>query len=239
MTSCKDFDALLKPGVTLGEAEPGILTALDPDKAANSYDAQGALAFYDSVACNPLYNRLVWGYRVSGLHAFCSELLASDTDGWFLDAGCGSLAFTARAYQESDRPVVLADQSLTLLRKAKERLERGSTGNSNIVFLQADVMDLPFRDSSFSTVMSMNMLHVLPKAETMIGEVMRVAAPGGSIGFTTLHRAGRWSDGYMRMWENKEELVCRDESQLQAMFTQHDLNATIHTHGNMAFINVA
>lgn len=239
MTSGNDFGALLKPGVTLRHAEPGILTILDPDNAANSYDAQGALAFYDSVACNPLYNRLVWGYRISGLHAFCSELLASDTNGWFLDAGCGSLAFTARAYRESERPVVLVDQSLTLLCKAKERLERGSTGNNNIVFLQADVMDLPFHDNSFSTVMSMNMLHVLPNAESMIGEVMRVVSSDGAIGFTTLHRAGRWSDGYMRMWENKKELICRERSELQAMFDQYDLKATIRTRGNMAFINIA
>ncbi|QGY38804.1 methyltransferase domain-containing protein [Pseudodesulfovibrio cashew] len=233
MTETASFTGLLHPSIPAREVEPGILTVL-PLGSANSYDDHGALAFYDAVACNPIYNRLMWGYRTAGLDRFC-EILLSGGEGWFLDAGCGSLAFTAGAYARCSRPVVLADQSLTLLRKARQRLlAEGMTGE-NIVLLQADVMALPFRDEAFGTVMSMNMLHVLPEPEGMLAEVRRVLGPSGQAGFTTLHLSGRWSDRYLRMWERKGEVVCRTSEEVLAILAGAGMDAVLRAEGNMGF----
>jgi SAM-dependent methyltransferase len=220
---------ILTPGIRLDEVEPGIFSVLPPDRATNSFDKAGALAFYDTVACNPVYNRIMWGYWPSTLHAFCADLLGS-AKGWFLDAGCGSLAFTAREYAGTDRPLILADQSLTLLRKAGQRL-----AGTNHLLLQADATALPFRDGVFDTVMSMNILHVLPDLGAPLAEAGRVLSPRGTAGFTTLLATGRWSDGYLRMWAEKGEMFCRDEMQLQAAFTSEGMRADIRMRGNMSF----
>ena len=51
------------------------------------------------------------------------KALSSSSAGNVLDLGCGSLAFTAKVYsQYTERPVVLVDQSLKMLRMAKSRI---------------------------------------------------------------------------------------------------------------------
>ena len=121
------------------------------------------------MACNRLYNRLVWGYWTSDFHSLGLDALRSATDGWVLDAGCGSLAFTAGTYvQYSERPIVLLDQSVKLLRMAKARLINlhGSVP-PNMVFLHGDALELPFKPKSFTTIISMNLLHVLDDEENL------------------------------------------------------------------------
>ena len=102
--------------------------------------------FYDLVACNPLYNRLIWGYATSKFASLADRALQSANDGVVLDIGCGSLAFTARTCSRySDRPVVLVDQSLKLLRIAKSRLTRlNGQVPDNLIFLHADALQMPF-----------------------------------------------------------------------------------------------
>ena len=110
--------AALQPGASLREVEPGLYSLYLPGAGANAYDESGALAFYDRIACNALYNRLMWGYATPILNRLCRQALASRSEGWVLDAGCGSLAFTAPSYTGfTGRPVIFLDQSLTLLRR--------------------------------------------------------------------------------------------------------------------------
>ncbi|MBA4368811.1 MAG: hypothetical protein C0403_14385 [Desulfobacterium sp.] len=76
-----------------------------------------------------------------------------------LDLGCGSLAFTAKTYiQYSERPAILVDQSLKMLRIAKSRLIKiNGTVPNNIVFLHADALRLPFYEKSFNTIIAENL----------------------------------------------------------------------------------
>ena len=88
----------------------------------NPYDTQFGY-IYDWVACNPIYNRLIWGYSIQIFAVIAREALRSSTKGNVLDLGCGSLAFTAKTHmQYSERPIVLVDQSLKMLSIAKSRL---------------------------------------------------------------------------------------------------------------------
>lgn len=219
MTPQDAFSQLLKDDIAIREVEPGIFSALTDD-VANSYDTQGALSFYDSVACHPVYNRLMWGYKIARLHTFCADLLDAGT-GWHLDAGCGSLAFTSKAYARTSRPLVLMDLSLTLLKKTRERLADSGTTPENILLIQGDVTDMPFKAAAFGSALSMNMLHVLGNPNAMISEIKRVITPTGNIGFTTLHMSGRWSDRYMKTWENKGELICRSLPQIKALLSRN------------------
>ena len=98
--------------VNLRLVEPHIYSIYPSGEDLSSYDKTFG-TIYDLVGCNRLYNRLVWGYWTSEYHSLCFDALRSSPDGWVLDVGCGSLAFTAKTYANySDRPVVLLDKSI-------------------------------------------------------------------------------------------------------------------------------
>lgn len=82
-------------------------------------------------------------------------------DGPLLDVGCGSAVFTAAVYQITRRSIVLADRSLG---RAQQRIN----GSAGVVFVQANLFDLPFLYASALV------------AETAVGRRY----------LTVLHRAG-------------------------------------------------
>lgn len=89
--------------------------------------------------------------------AFAREAINSQSEGESLDAGCGSLLFTAGAYVEGKRQVIAIDQSLSMLRWARRRLiNLAGSVPGHILLLQADLNDLPFRPDSFRTVLCLN-----------------------------------------------------------------------------------
>jgi hypothetical protein len=49
---------------TLREVEPNIFSVLPDNESDNEYDSQFGFV-YDLVACNPIYNRLIWSYPVN------------------------------------------------------------------------------------------------------------------------------------------------------------------------------
>ncbi len=229
---------ILLPGVDLRLVEPHLYSPYEPGEQTNSYDAKGALSFYDKVACSRIYNRLVWGYDIGDYHSLVREALNSSTDGWVLDAGCGALAFTAKTYADYDeRPVVFLDQSITLLRLAKERIVQ-LTGAvpDNVVFLHGDVRDLPFKPKSFGTIIALNLLHVLEDVPGVLLALRKVLLDEGTMTFTTLIEANRLADRYLRMWAKAGELVPRTAPQLLAEFEALRMPLTYRIRGNMAFI---
>jgi ubiquinone/menaquinone biosynthesis C-methylase UbiE len=229
---------ILLPGVDLRLVEPHLYSPYAPGEQTNSYDETGALSFYDKVACNRIYNRLVWGYSTSDYHSLCRQALNSSADGWVLDAGCGALAFTAKTYAGyTARPVVFLDQSITLLRLAKERISQ-LTGAvpDNLVFLHGDVCELPFRPKSFGTIIALNLLHVLVDVPGVLRALRKVLLDEGTMSFTTLIQANRLADRYLHLWARAGELVPRTAPQLLAEFEALRMPVTYRIRGNMAFI---
>ena len=222
--------------VTFRLIEPHIYSIYSQVENVGSYDRFGSI--YDVVACNRLYNRLVWGYWISDFHALALDALRSATDGWVLDAGCGSLAFTAGTYvQYSERPIVLLDQSMKLLRMAKARLINlhGSVP-PNMVFLHGDALELPFKPKSFTTIISMNLLHVLDDVRKVLLGLKNVMADGATVSFSTLIKSGRLSDNYLNMLGKADAVVPRTADQLLAIFDEVAMPVQYHVSGNMAFI---
>ncbi|MDQ4048248.1 MAG: class I SAM-dependent methyltransferase [Actinomycetota bacterium] len=138
------MDSLLASGRSLRPASPEVLSALSTHDEGAPYDRRAS--FYDRLIGSRVYNRLAWGASVTDYRAFAAEALAAD-DGPFLDAGCGTLVFTATAYRKASRPLVLVDLSLGMLRRGAERL-----GDAPAMLVQADLLDLPFAPNRFSTV---------------------------------------------------------------------------------------
>ena len=235
-----DLSELLHKDVNLKLVEPHIYSVLPDIDVDSSYDNKFG-DFYDRVGCNPVYNRLIWGYSISKFASLTHDALESSTKGSVLDVGCGSLAFTAKTYaQYTQRPVVLFDQSMKLLRIAKGRMVniRGIIPD-NMVFLQGDALQLPYKPHSFETIISLNLLHVLQDLEKILLGMKKVLSENGKLLLTTLIENHRISDRYLRMWERKGELVCRNILQLNTIFDDLKIPIEHHVVGNMAFISAS
>lgn len=232
--------AVVAPHVQIRLVEPNLYTAFPDDTAANTYDTDFG-NIYDRVACHPIYNRLVWGYSIKVYEQFTEEALGSATAGPLLDLACGSLAFTAKTYLRSrQRTVILSDQSLKMLKFAKSRVVRlNGAIPDNMIFICADALRPPFRPGSFSTVISLNLIHCLPDISTLLDDVRRIASSTAGMYFTTLVVANRTADRYLGALARAGKLVSRDVFQLTRAFHDAGIPMKSQVRGNLALIRVA
>lgn len=231
------FSSTLTSDCTLRTVEPGIYSVMPNDETGNEYDSQFGF-LYDLIACSSVYNRLIWGYSVEIFSKIASEALDSSPDGPFLDVGCGSLAFTATAYSRcAERPILLVDQSLKILRMAKAKLIR-QRGNipENLVFLHADALYLPFRENSFTSILSENLLHCLNDTGILLRQLRGMLSEGGKMYCTTLVRAMRFADRYLEALAENGKLVSRDVYDHQQIFEQTGLTTECQATGNILVI---
>jgi ubiquinone/menaquinone biosynthesis C-methylase UbiE len=229
---------ILAEGVLLHPLEPGLFSVYpDAESRSFSYD-KGFGTLYDRVACNRLYNRLVWGYSIDEYPRMCREALADAPGKWMLDAGCGALAFTAAVYATETSPaVIFLDRSLTLLKKARRRLaQKAGRVPDNFVFLHADALQLPLAPGSVGTVFCLNLLHVVEDFQRALAGLFRAATPGARLFFTTLVRSGRIADRYLNMWANAGELFERTAGELQAAFDEIPAAVDCRLAGNLALL---
>ncbi|MBW2034285.1 MAG: class I SAM-dependent methyltransferase [Deltaproteobacteria bacterium] len=229
MINAQILSAIIFKDVSLWLVEPNIYSVYSPGEMPGAYDSFGVSTIYDLVACNRLYNWVT----------LCENALASSSEGWVLDIACGSLAFTAKFYANySERPVVLLDQSLKLLRKGKSRLmKRNGKVPANMVFLHADALQLPFKGEIFRTIISLNLLHCLDDVKTVLKELKRVLTADGTAALTTLVRNKRWSDSYLNMLARSGVVVPRSPGHLLSAFDDLDMPVKHQIKGNLAFIN--
>lgn len=232
-----DLAALLLENTVIRLVEPGIYSVLPDDETGNEYDTRFGY-IYDWVACNPVYNRLIWGYSVKIFSQIASEALKSDTQGNVLDIGCGSLSFTANTYSNySERPVVMADQSLKMLRIAKSRLiKQNGKVPDNLVFLHADALHLPFREKIFKTIISENLLHCLNDTSILLKKLKMIISEDGNMYFSTLVKSNRFADKYLMALADSGKLVPRTVGDHKSILDQLGMPAKYETQGSMVLI---
>ena len=232
-----DLSALLLKNTALRSVEPNIFSVLPEDETGSEYDTRFGF-IYDWVACNPIYNRLVWGYSVKIFSHIAKDALLSSTQGRVLDLGCGSLAFTAKIYsQHSERPLVLVDQSLKMLRIAKSRLMK-QTANipGNVIFLHADALRLPFQQKTFKTIICENLLHCLSDTSILLNQLAKIISEDSKMYFTTLVKNNRFADKYLQALADRGKLVPRTVEDHKERFEQAGLTAEYETIGNILII---
>lgn len=229
---------IIADDVELRLVEPQIYSVYPEGEAAHAYDEN--VAFYDRVIGNRTYNRIMWGYDSLEFIDFTQDALNSREDGWVLDAGCGSLVFTAKAYAEFNmRPVVFLDQSIEMLRAAKARLI-ALKGEIPVewALIQGDVLGLPFKSQVFETAISLGVLHVLEQGERMVGELERVLTDVGSLYLTSLVTGRSWGDRYLKYLFNSGGVAGpREPQEAIRIFMDHDIQTTYAVKGNMIFIS--
>ncbi|MBI5251246.1 MAG: class I SAM-dependent methyltransferase [Desulfomonile tiedjei] len=228
---------IMLENVTARLVEPHIYSVYAQAENMGSYDKTGGI--YDVVACNRFYNRVVWGYWTSDYHFLCQEALKSATSGWVLDAGCGSLAFTAKTYATySERPIVLLDQSIRLLRMAKKRLiQLNGCVPPNMVFLHGDALDMPFRPKTFNTIISMNLLHVFSDVKNFLCSIGNISAEESTLRFTTLVLNNRLSDTYLRALETAGAVVARTLDEISEIFDDAGIPVKCIVRGNLGLFS--
>lgn len=228
--------ATLLKHVRLEEAEEGIYSFLPPEERGSDYDKIAKA--YDQVVGNALYNKLVWGNWPKGYAVFCRQALADKPDGVFLDAGCGSLVFTASAYvQAPHRQIVLLDRSLAMLRKGRDRVNSLYGGiPENIVFIQGDIFSLPFENGVFDTVASFGVLHIFEAQIRLLGELERVKAQAGHVFFSSLVGNNWLGRKYLAMLKGAGEVaVCHSSQSLTELLAASPFDYQLSTIGNMAY----
>ena len=142
-------------------------------KAATTYNA--ASDYYDHPA-NTFWGR--YGTRTV-------ERLRLATGERVLDVCCGSgaSAIPAAEIVGADGAVVGVDLAANLLELARAKAKQ--RGLTNIQFQSGDLMQLPFEDKSFDTVVCVFGIFFVPDMEAALRELRRVVRDGGRVAITT------------------------------------------------------
>ena len=118
--------------------------------------------------------------------------------GKLLDVPVGTGVFTAAKYARMLRADIIGlDYSQDMLKQARVRFREERIGNCRLI--QGDVGALPFADSTFDIVLSMNGFHAFPDKEKAYSEVNRVLKPGGRlVGCFCIRGESRRTDWLMK-----------------------------------------
>lgn len=196
---------ILKSDVTVQLISDGIWSTVESAASGKVYDKHAA--FYDRLIGSKLYNRIAWGTSPNSYARFAKQAIDSGS-GTALDAGCGSLVSTVDIHVDSDRPTVLCDLSAGMLTAARDRIVR-ATGQipSHLLFLQADITQLPFEDGSFGSILCPGMLHIFEDLEDLTHELARVAATGATLFMSSLVAESWISSRYLDLLHRAGEVA--------------------------------
>ena len=114
-----------------------------------------------------------------------------------LDAGCGTGVFTLDIFSSGSKVIGL-DLSLPMLIQAKKKLKEYP-----FWIVLADMLNLPFPESSFDKVVSVTALEFIEDAKGAVGELFRITKREGCIVVATLNSLSPW--GLRRKAEAKEK----------------------------------
>ena len=228
--------SLLNPHA-VRELSPGLYTAL-PREASAPYDRKAMV--YDAIVGRSIYHRVFWGTSAPAYARFAGAARDNAGSGAFAEIGCGSLLFTASMYRRPSGPTVLADRSLAMLRRGLARLAPfQDSPPAGITMLHADAGTLPVPSGVFSTILSLNLLHVPCDRLRITAEWARTLVPGrGRVYVSALVRSGRWSDGWLKLLHDAGELgppFTVDELR-QTVASQWAVIESMNVEGNMCFI---
>ena len=153
----------------------------------NAYRLTGSNNFYDGmITCSTVSGkavcRLVWDMGKEECGEYLNKAFTGvpeDFAGKLLEVPVGTGILTMPLYQTLPRAdITCLDYSPDMMGQAREKAER--MGLQNVQFRQGDVGALPYEDSSFDIVLSLNGFHTFPDKEAAYRETFRVLKPGGT-----------------------------------------------------------
>jgi ubiquinone/menaquinone biosynthesis C-methylase UbiE len=146
---------------------------------------------------------------------FVSDFLAVHQGGWkILDVGTGTAQIPIELCQREKRAIVLAvDAAQQMLERAAHNV--AAAGLVGRIHLECvDAKSLEFGNSSFAAVISNSIVHHIAQPGSVLGEMVRVLAPGGTLFVRDLLRPPDEST-----WSRLVTTYARDATESQrAMF---------------------
>lgn len=126
--------------------------------------------------------------------------LVAEANGEVLEIGAGT-GRNIPLYEAAERLVVLEPDSAMLARAG----HAARAAKMRVIVVRGDAMKLPFRDTSFDTVVASLVLCTVADPRRVLIEVRRVLGPGGVFRFYEHVRAAdpglaRWQDRLERPW---------------------------------------
>ncbi len=224
-------------GFELYEISERFFSVFPEGKRKSNYDVKAK--FYDYIIGNEIYNKIVWGNSKKDYENFCSLALSSSESGAVLDAGCGTLVFTAEAYSRCrKRPVILVDRSLTMLEKAAERLKRlNGEIPSNIILLQADIFNLPFKNNFFRTVNSFGMLHLFDDTRKFLVALDKILSEKGKMFLLVLLAENKRGKFFTKGAKITGEIALSlDARQMSKRIESAGFENKLETKGNVGYV---
>jgi ubiquinone/menaquinone biosynthesis C-methylase UbiE len=231
--------AVLDAPEAVREIEPGIWRPNDAAASLAQYDTIGGA--YDFVGGLDVYHRLFWSVSANAYRAFAEAAVRACGAGTLLDAGCGSMLFTARAHGTNDRCVSVGiDASLTMLRLARTRLDRLRT-RRDVPLVHGDLLHSPFRSEAFDVVLCMHVTHVLDDLDGLLVEARRILTPRGTLFLTSVILSDSWRDRYLRILFRRGVMAAprHAEDLLTAAETAFHEKAVASRTGSMLFVQVS
>ena len=140
-----------------------------------------------------------------------------------LEAGCGTGRMTP-IFAGRCKSMMAVDFSFESLRRCQTKLKQA--GITNVDLAQADVCALPFRNVSFTKLVSCQVLEHIPTPESrdrMISELTRVVNPGGGIVLSAYQHSF-----FTRLFGKKEGQ--HDGGIYYYRFTRRELRALLAAH---------
>jgi hypothetical protein len=90
--------------------------------------------------------------------------------------------------------------------------------------------------STCTTILSENLLHCLNDTRILLKQLKSILSASGKIYFTTLVRANRIADQYIKALANSGKLVSRSADDHNCAFEQAGLSIKCQTYGNILII---
>ena len=112
------------------------------------------------------------------LSALPKPILEKEKNINLLEAGCGSGRFSEILSEFESINLTCVDLSDAVLANAENHSQLNP---SKISFVKADILDLPYDDSTFDVVVCLGVVQHTPDSKKTLAELMRVLKPGGAI----------------------------------------------------------
>ncbi len=123
-------------------------------------------------------------------------------DNLVLDLGCGNGLMIPYILREKAKCIGI-DNSVGLLNIARERYQN-EIKEKQVSFIEASVLDLPFPDNEFDTIISFAVLHHIPTEElhlNFLSELKRVLKPSGNARIIVWNLLNDWCDNRFKISE--------------------------------------
>jgi ubiquinone/menaquinone biosynthesis C-methylase UbiE len=106
-----------------------------------------------------------------------------------------------------------------------------------MVFVHGAALQLPFKPKSFSTIISLNLVHVIKDIQKLLFGLKNVLTNNGIISLTKLIINNRFADKYLHKWGKAGELFPRNMDQLRSALDALGMSVKQQIDGNMALIS--